>query len=117
MVQIVDFAKRHNADGEEFHTLILQGSLELVKSKTTGNYYATAKRTSITSTFTEKVCQELIGQQLPGSIQRVACEPYEFTVPDTGEVISLEHRWVYLKEGESIDEVVLEEEMAEAETF
>lgn len=45
------------------------------------------------------------------------CEAYEFTIPDTGEVITLEHRWVYLKEGDTIDEVVREEEMAEAETI
>ena len=114
MVQIVDYAKRQNAEGEEFFALILQGSLEMVKSKESGNYYATAKRASVTSTFTEEVCKKLLGTEIPGSIKRVPSEPYEYAIPDTGEVITLEHRWVYLQEGETVDEVVREEEVVEA---
>jgi hypothetical protein len=43
-------------------------------------------------------------------VQRVSCEPYEFTVKDTGEVLSLTHRWVYLKEGEALTEKVVAEQ-------
>jgi len=111
MVTVIDYAQRTNSDGENFFALILQGDLEMVKSKETGNYYATAKRASVTSTFTEEACEKLIGLEIPGSIQRVPSEPYEFTIPDTGEVIQLEHRWVYLQEGETIDAVVQEEEV------
>ena len=111
MVTVIDYAQRTNSDGENFFALILQGDLEMVKSKETGNYYATAKRASVTSTFTEEACEKLIGLEIPGSIQRVPSEPYEFTIPDTGEVIQLEHRWVYLLEGETIDAVVQEEEV------
>jgi hypothetical protein len=87
----------------------------MVKYKETGNYYATAKKTSVPSTFTEETCKSLIGQKIPGSIQRVPCEPYEFAVPDSGEILELDHRWVYMKEGETIDEVVNEEELAESQ--
>jgi hypothetical protein len=80
----------------------------------TGNYYATAKKASLASTFTEETCKELVGQKIPGSIQRVPCEPYEFTVAATGEVLFLDHRWVYQKEGETIEEI--EEELAETQT-
>ncbi len=83
----------------------------MVKSKETGNYYATAKRASVTSTFTEAACEKLLGQDIPGSIQRVPSEPYEFTIPDTGEIIQLEHRWVYLAEGQTVDAAVQEEEV------
>lgn len=107
MVTIIDFVKRTNREGKEFHALIVQGGLEMVKSHETGRYYATAKRASISSTFDEPMCQALIGQQIAGSIQKVETEPYEFTVPETGEMLTLNHRWVYLKEGETITEKVI----------
>ncbi len=72
MVTIVDFVKRKNSEGEEFNALILQGGIELVKSRETGRYYATAKKTSITSTFDDAMCQSLIGTQIPGSVQHSA---------------------------------------------
>lgn len=102
MLKIIEVAPRVNADGEEFFALILQDGLQLVKSKETGNYYATAKQTSITSTFTEEVAKSMIGSEIPGTIQKVACESYEYTIKDTGEVISLEHRWQYYPEGETV---------------
>jgi len=40
----------------------------------------------------------------------MSCEPYTYTVKDTGEVLELSHRWVYLPEGASIDEAVYEGE-------
>ncbi|MGD0754879.1 MAG: hypothetical protein ABR927_07435 [Bacteroidales bacterium] len=107
MVTIVDFVKRQNREGKEFNALILQSGIELVKSKETGSYYATSKRASISSTFDDATCQNLIGQQIPGSIQKVVSEPYEFTNKETGEVLLLNHRWVYLKEGETIEEKVI----------
>ena len=109
MVTILGFVKRQNKHGEEFNALILQGGIELVKSQETGRFYATAKKTSITSTFDDAMCQTLIGQQIPGSVHRVACEPYEFTVKETGEVLTLTHRWVYLRDGETIEEQVIAE--------
>jgi hypothetical protein len=87
--------------------LILKSGIELVKSKETGNYYATSKKASISSTFDDATCQNLIGQQIPGSVQKVESEPYEFTNKVTGEVLSLTHRWVYLKEGETVEEKVI----------
>ena len=102
MVTIVDFVKRTNKDGHEFNALILQGGLEFVRSLRTGRYYATAKRTSVTSTLDDAMCQNLKGTQIPGSVQRVDCDPYEITLRETGEVLTLFHRWVYLKEGETI---------------
>jgi hypothetical protein len=107
MVTIVDFVKRQNREGKEFNALILQGGIELVKSKETGKFYATSKKASITSTFDDATCQSLIGQQIPGSVQRVESEPYEFTNKETGEVLTINHRWVYLKEGETIEERVI----------
>lgn len=44
MVTVSDYAIRQNAAGENFVALILTGHLELVKSQTTGNFYATSKK-------------------------------------------------------------------------
>lgn len=94
-------------EGKEFFALILQGGIELVKSKETGNYYATAKKTSVTCTFDEPMCQSLIGRQIPGSVKRVECEPYEIIDRNTEELVTLTHRWVYFKEGETVEETVI----------
>ena len=112
MVTIIDFVKRQNKEGKEFNALILQSGIELVKSRETQRWYATAKKASITSTFDDAVCQGLIGQQIPGSVQRIETEPYDFTVKDTGEVLTLTHRWVYLNEGELAAQVVAPEKVA-----
>jgi hypothetical protein len=108
MVTVVDFARRKCSDGREFIALILQGGLSLVKSSKSGNYYATVKMVSIPSTFDQETAQTMIGEKVPGSVQRKSCEPYTYTVKDTGEVLELSHRWVYLPEGASIDEAVYE---------
>lgn len=113
MVTVVDVKQRMNQKGESFYALVLQGGLELVKSRETGNYYATAKRASITTTFDEMTCKSLIGQQIPGSIQKVETDPYDFTIKETGEIISLSHRWIFLKEGETVEQRVLAEEEVE----
>jgi len=57
MVTIVDYSQRKNSEGKDFYSLILQGGIEMVKSKETDRYYATAKRCSITSTFDESTCK------------------------------------------------------------
>ena len=113
MVRIIDFKVRMNGEGEPFNALIVQGGVELVRSKETGLFYATAKKTSIPSTFDDKTCESLIGQELPGSVEKVECEPYEYTDESTGEVITLSHRWVFVKKGETVDDVAQQEQHRE----
>ena len=113
MVRIIGFKVRMNAEGEPFNTLIVQGGIELVKSKETGLFYATAKKASIPSTFDEKTCESLVGQELEGTVQKAECEPYEFTNEETGVVMELSHRWVFVKEGETVGEVVHQEQHQE----
>ena len=111
MVTIVDYAVRQTKeDGREFIVLVLQGGLSLVQSKNTGNFYATVKQTSIPSTFDEATAKGFIGETLPGSVQRMSCESYEWTNKDTGEVLELSHRWVYVPEGATLDDAVFEGE-------
>ena len=72
----------------------------MVKSKETGNFYVTAKKAFIPSTFDEDVCASLVGTQMPGGIVKEVCEPFNYTVKETGEEITLNHRWVYKSEDE-----------------
>jgi hypothetical protein len=98
MVTVNDFAIRQNADGEDFVVLILQGGLEMVRSQETGNYYATIRKCSVSSTFDEETAKLMVGQQLPGTIAKVECEPYEYVVEETGEQLLLSHTWQYQPE-------------------
>jgi hypothetical protein len=113
MVKIIDYKVRMSADGEPFFALILQGGIQLVQSKETGMFYATAKRASITSTFDEETCKSLIGQELDGTVEKVECETYEYTNEETGEILELSHRWVFVKEGETVGEVDHQEQHEE----
>ena len=111
MVTIVDYAVRQaKEDGREFIVLVLQGGLSLVQSKNTGNFYATVKQTSIPSTFDEATAKGFIGEKLPGSVQCMSCDAYEWVNKDTGEVLELSHRWVYVPEGATLEEAVFEGE-------
>jgi hypothetical protein len=110
MVTVSGYAERQSQDGKKFYALILQGGMEMVLSEESGRYYATAKQASITSTFDEKTCQALVGTKLPGKISKVVCEPFDFTIKKTGEVISLSHRWAYSPEEASLEEVVYDKE-------
>lgn len=101
MVRIINYKNRQREDGTEFYVLELQGGIEMVKSKETGNFYATAKRAFIPSTFDEQVCSSLIGTEMPGKITKETCEPFNYVIKETGEEITLTHRWVYKTDDEA----------------
>lgn len=109
MITIKDYKSRINSDNEEFFALILEGDLEVVKSENGGIYF-TSRTTSIPSTFDEKRCQQLIGKQLPGRIVKKSCDPYEYTLPETGEVIILNFTYEYETEPVSMEEAVFSNE-------
>ncbi len=110
MLTIVDYKQRENSAGEKFFALIVQNGVELVKSNQSGRFYATARNASIPSTFDENTCKQLIGTQINGSIQRVECEPYDYTIPESGEVIQLNYRHEYVEEGATVEENVFQGE-------
>ena len=98
MVTVKEFCVRTNGLGEQFIALILQGDLVMVQSKRSGKFYATAKSCSITSTYTEEAAALLVGRNIPGSIIKQECDAFDYTIPETGEVIELSHSWVYSPE-------------------
>ena len=119
MVIIVDYRVSTNQDtNEEFISLVLEGEIELIQSKETGRFYATARRTLVATTFDESRAVLMIGQQLPGRIQKVECEPYEYTVPETGEVITLNHSYQYDNAESTTERKVVDEKVtADKSTF
>jgi uncharacterized protein (DUF1015 family) len=98
MVKIVNYQKRQTEDGRDFFVLEVQGGIEMIKSQHTQQFYVTARKASISSTFDEVTCKALIGSDIPGKIDKVSCTPYEYTIKDTGEVITLSHRFQYVDE-------------------
>lgn len=100
MVKVINAHLREGANGS-FVSLELQGDLELVQSQTTGRFYATARRCFISSTFDINVAKQFVGKTIKGSIIRVETDPYDYTVPETGEVITLAHNYDFLPEEES----------------
>lgn len=111
MVTVKDYIQRENSLGETFYALLVQGGIEIVKSKETGRNYITAKTASVPSTFPEEICKNLIGQELPGSVKKVECEPYEIADQETGEVRQLNYRYEFIQEGETVDEVIHEDQV------
>ncbi|HNT22335.1 MAG TPA: hypothetical protein PKL70_17995 [Saprospiraceae bacterium] len=95
MVTVSGYAVRQNQEGESFVVLILQGDMELIQSQKTGRFFATAKKCTISSTFSEQMAPSQVGKQLPGKILREECDPYDFVIPDTGELVELGNRWTY----------------------
>ena len=102
MVRISNYIKRTTEEGKEFYILELQGGIEVVKSRETGKNYMTARKASMSCTFDELTCQSLIGTELPGSVRKVECEEYSYTIKDTGEIITLSHRFEYVEQEAAI---------------
>ena len=97
MLKIIDYKLRESLEGRAFYALTLQGGIEIVRSSN-GGMYATVRKCSLPTTFDEATCAALLGQELPGKVQRVECDPYEYTIPQTGEVVLLTHRYEYVEE-------------------
>ena len=98
MSTISGYALRKSNDGKQFISLQLHGDVEMVQSMNTGRFYATSKRCSMPCTFSEEVAKRLVGTRMPGTIERVQCEPYDYTVPETGEGVTLAHTYEYFPE-------------------
>lgn len=81
-----------------FVLLELSGDIEMVQSMNTLKFYATVRKCTVTTTVDLDTAKSFIGTKMPGRIVRAKSDPYEFTVPSTGEQITLGHKWEYLPE-------------------
>lgn len=98
MVRIVNYLKRQTEEGKLFFVLEIQSGIEMALSSKTGQFYATAKKASISSTFDEETCIALVGTEMPGTIDKIECEPFEYVIKETGELITLNHRYRFVPE-------------------
>ena len=95
MVTVIDLKNAQNREGQDFIALVLSGPPVAVQSQETGKFYITARSCQIPCTFDPTVAQTMIGQQLPGTIEKVECTPYEYTIKETGEIVQLDYTWEY----------------------
>ena len=95
MVKVKNAFLREGKEGKSFVSLELTGDLELVQSQNTGRFYATTKRCFISSTFDLETAQSFIGKSMPGKIVRVICDPYEYKLPESGEMLLLGYSYQY----------------------
>jgi hypothetical protein len=105
MVTIIGIEERLSKTGN-FGVIVLQGKVEVAISKETGRPYLTARKTSIPFTFDEEFAETLIGTQLPGDIERIDCEEYEFLVPGTKKKLKLSHTFQYSATPMVLEEVI-----------
>lgn len=105
MVRIINYVQRTSEDGKSFFVLEVQGGIEMVKSQQTGSFYATGRKATLPSTFDETTCKALIGTEMPGRISKIVSEAYEYTIRETGEIITLNHRFVYEPEEAQVPRV------------
>ncbi len=103
----VKAAHLRSAGEKSFVTLELTGDLELVQSQNTGRFYATTRRTFVSSTFDEKTAEQFVGKQISGTIVKVDSDPYDYEVPETGEVLTYLHKYVYQPELETTPVVTI----------
>lgn len=109
MVTVKEIKKAKNSKDEEFYGLIVQSGAMPVKSKKTGRVYFTAKTAFVATTFDEQTASSMIGMEFEGTVKRVTTDPYEYTIEETGEIITLTHRWEYVDPALDMEEQVVEE--------
>ncbi len=101
MVTIIGF-KQIEKEGRNLVFIEVQGDLKMVQSQESGQFYMTANKTSILSSFPLEVCKTLVGQKLPGNVERVECEPYQYTNKETGETSVSKYRCIYVQEEQQV---------------
>lgn len=110
MVTVINYKTTKNKAGEQFNVLELQGDVELIQSVSTGKFYAHTRKATMTSTLNEATCKALIGTKFPGTIRKIECEQYAYKVPETNEIIMLNHNYQYVaKENAHVEEAVFSE--------
>jgi len=109
MVTVKEIKKAENSNGEEFYGLIVQSGAMPVKSQQTGRIYFTAKTAFVATTFDESTASSLIGAEFEGIIKKVPTAPYEYTIEETGEILTLTHSWEYIDPALEMEEQVVEE--------
>jgi len=106
MVLITGIEQKENAKtSEKYIVLVLQGNAEVMMSKTTGRPYVTARKATLPCALDDQAARALIGQTLPGAIEKVACTPFEVKLPN-GKKAKISHTFQYSPEPVAQGEVI-----------
>lgn len=117
-VTVIQVLQVENSEGQTFVSLVLQGGITMIQSKSSGKFYATSKRTRIASTFDYETAKHMIGEKIPGDIVKVPCEAYSYTIPDTNETVTLDFTYQFVSEGSKIKSPVITNQLhADEEAF
>jgi hypothetical protein len=105
-VKIIGLERKTNLKTNEPYTvLVLQGNAVVLKSKATSRPYVSARKTTIPCALDDVLAKSLIGQTLPGSIEKVACTPFEVKLP-TGKKVKISEKFQYFPEKEKAETVI-----------
>ena len=105
-VKIVGILRKTNLKTNEPYTvLVLQGNAVVLQSKATSRPYVSARKTTIPCALDDVLAKSLIGQSIPGSIEKVACTPFEVKLP-TGKKVKISHTFQYLPDPEKGETVI-----------
>ena len=96
MVTIVEVAERTAANGNTFCSVMVAGDVS-VHMSAEGKTSLVALKASIPSNLPKDVLKNMIGNKLPGKVERVETEPYQWT-NSAGEEITLSHTYKYSPE-------------------
>ena len=97
MLTVTNYKVSQSKDKSKFISLIVEGGIEMVQSQSTGNFYAKSKKCFIPFTADEQAAKAMIGNAIPGTIERVSCPPYEYKM-ESGEFVTLFHTYQYQPE-------------------
>ena len=98
MVTVTGYPAKPTSEGERKIYLQVEGGMKATISKTSGRAYFKALRAKVFAAIDEEVAKEMIGFQLPGTIQQLKVDPYEIYDQRTGEVKVLDYQNVYMSE-------------------
>lgn len=96
MVKIIDALTRVNAKTkEEYNVVVLLGNVEVLRSKSSGKPYLSAKKVMMPTTLTSDQAKELIGSELSGNIEKIDCPEYEIKMPGSNKKVKINHTFQF----------------------
>ena len=96
MVKVISTETKVNPKTKEnYNVIVLMGNVEVLKSKSTGKPYITAKKVTVPTTLNREQANELVGSTLPGTIEKVDCAEYEIKMPNSNKKIKINHTFQF----------------------
>src|SRR5664280_195396 len=105
-VKIIGLERKTNLKTNEPYTvLVLQGNAIVLQSKATSRPYVSARKTTIPCALDDVLAKSLIGQTLPGSIEKVACTPFEVKLSN-GKKLKVSEKYQFQPDPEKAETVI-----------